>query len=125
MPAASTAALYGDGPPGSHPVTIAPAAWARSAAAEAPAPAIPTTWIRSPFRMARGVRTWSSPAPISVAVRVTERSRSGGQALEDELEGGPRAGELVGAPFTLPGEAAHLAASHVGDGHVGQSDRLL
>src|SRR5664279_1455786 len=33
MPAASTAGVYGDGPPGSQPLTTAPAAWASSAAA--------------------------------------------------------------------------------------------
>jgi hypothetical protein len=71
MPLASTAALYGDGPPGSQPLTVAPAAWASSAAAEAPAPAMPTTWIRSPGRRGRGARAGARPAPTSAAVRVT------------------------------------------------------
>ena len=50
------ATVYGDGPPESQPVTTAPAARACSAAAEAPAPAIPTTWMRSPRRMGRARR---------------------------------------------------------------------
>src|SRR5207247_11082940 len=42
-PDASTAGVYGDGPPGSQPSTVAPAQAACRAAALAPAPAAPTT----------------------------------------------------------------------------------
>ena len=47
-----------------------PAAMASRAAADAPAPATPTTWMRSPARIGRAGRAGASPAPSSSAVRI-------------------------------------------------------
>ena len=58
------------GPAGSQPVTIAPAARAWSAAAEAPAPAMPRMWMRSPGAdRSRGAGR-CEPAPSSLTLRV-------------------------------------------------------
>ncbi len=75
IPAASSAAVYGDGPPASQPDTTAPDAAARRAAALAPAPPAPTTWMRSPARIARASRAGARPAPMAAASRVTRRVR--------------------------------------------------
>ena len=79
IPAASTASVYGEGPPGSQPVTVAPAWDARIAAALAPAPATPTTWMRSPGLIARAARAGASPAPIARGHSPT-RSRASSRA---------------------------------------------
>ena len=63
IPAASSAGVYGAGPPGSQPSTDAPAHAARSAAADAPAPAAPTTWIRSPGTIGRAVARGRQAGP--------------------------------------------------------------
>ena len=73
IPSASSAGVYGDGPPGSQPVTIAPACAARSAAALAPAPAAPTTWIRSPARIGRAARAGCEPGPDPIGARTVTR----------------------------------------------------
>ncbi len=62
---------------GSQPLTAAPARQASQVAADAPAPAAPMTWIRSPGRMGRAARASARPAPMSAADRVT---RSAGRA---------------------------------------------
>ena len=59
----------GDGPPGSQPLTSAPLQCASSAAALAPAPAAPTTWIRSPARMSRASLAGARPLPTEAAPR--------------------------------------------------------
>ena len=70
--------VYGDGPPGSQPLTSAPCDAAWSAAADAPAPAMPRTWIRSPARMGRDGRAGLRPAPSSARLRVMgARPRAG------------------------------------------------
>ena len=74
MPAASSAGVYGLGPPGSQPSTAAPAQPASSAAADAPAPAAPTTWIRSPAAIGRAARAAASPCPMSAASRTLTRA---------------------------------------------------
>ena len=87
-PAPSSAGVYGDGPPGSQPVTTAPARAARIAAALAPAPAAPTTWIRSPRpdRPGRPGRLEARPDPFggrghrSVRARGAPRCRSSSRA---------------------------------------------
>ena len=74
IPAASRAGVYCDGPPGSQPLTTPPARWARRAAALAPAPAAPTTWIRSPATIGRVARARARPDPTAAASRVTSRA---------------------------------------------------
>src|SRR5439155_12212980 len=67
--ASAIAAVYGDGPPGSQPSIRPPAQAPCSTAALAPAPAAPTTWIRSPGTIRRAGRAGSRPEP-GVAVPV-------------------------------------------------------
>src|SRR3954447_23558434 len=69
MPARSSAGVYGEGAPGSQPVADAPAQVASNAAADAPAPATPTTWIRSSRAIGRGSRAAARPAPIEAPAR--------------------------------------------------------
>ena len=76
MPAASSAAVYGDGAPGSQAVTSAPAECARSAAAEAPAPAAPMMWMRSPGSIGRGARAGARPWPTFAPLTARRRGRS-------------------------------------------------
>src|SRR6516225_3005112 len=75
IPAASSAAVYGGGPPASQPVTEAPECTARIAAPLAPAPAAPTTWIRSPGRIGRASRAGARPAPTRPAADVIREAR--------------------------------------------------
>ena len=69
IPAASRAGVYGEGPPGSQPLTSAPRLCASNAAALAPAPAAPTTWIRSPSRIGRASLAGARPLPTEAAPR--------------------------------------------------------
>ena len=113
--------MYGPGPPGSHPSTDAPAHAARSAAADAPAPAAPTTWIRSPGAIGRGSRAGARPAPISAAARTVTRPR---RPLEQHLERRPRRVALVLRPVPRPLEAADRRLTVAGDRHVDEADGL-
>ena len=111
---------------------------ARSAAALAPAPAAPTTWIRSPSRMGRARRTGWSPAPTRSDAEVTWRpgatdpTRAGSSSrpppeldpLEEELESRGGAAPLVLGSIAGPGVTPDDRAGAVGDGDIGQPDRL-
>ena len=78
IPAASTASVYGDGPPGSQPVTIAPARCRQDAPRRSPRPRpTPTTWIRSPAGIGRAARAGASPGPDRGS-RVTPPTRARG-----------------------------------------------
>ena len=95
--------MYGDGPPGSHPLTTAPAQCASSAAALAPAPAAPTTWIRSPGRIGRASRAGARPVPIRGRVRSPTGGRfRAADPLEEQLQHGCRALALVRRPVAGP-----------------------
>src|SRR4051812_4427556 len=114
MPAAVSASTYGDGPPASQPLTCAPARRASRTPADAPAPAAPMTWIRSPRRIARASRAGARPFPISAARRV--------KSFQHERQRRMCAAQLVAVAMVGPDEAAHVMAVLVRDAHVRQSN---
>ncbi len=117
--------MYGDGPPASQPSGSPPAQRACRAAADAPAPAAPTTWIRSPSAIGRGSRTGSSPAPGDAVVVTTgswPTARSscaaplsrGRQTSQDRLDHRSGAVTTVGVPVSRPDDTPDVDAGLVG-----------
>ena len=77
MPRASSARGVRRGPPGSQPVTAAPACAASSGRRGRAGPAAPTTWIRSPVAIGRAAPVGREAAADLLRLRVTTRRRSG------------------------------------------------
>ena len=95
-----------------------PRARASSAAALAPAPAAPTTWIRSPARIARGVAAGREPGPDRR--RVARHGRRGHGRARRPARGRargprPRCARLFAARSPAQTIAADVVAVRVGD----------
>ena len=109
------------GAAGSQPDTTAPARGARSAAALAPAPAAPTTWIRSPGRIGRAAR---GAARGRLRPGPRRRSRRGRRADAARAAAtGPAAAlsRLFARPVARPDVAPDRHADRVRDRDVGQA----
>ena len=105
-PSASSAGVYGEGPPGSHPLTTrARLAPPRGRAALAPAPAAPTTWMRSWRRIGSGRPGGRQPGPDRgrpPRSRAVRPPIGGVDPLEQQGQGGRRTQPLVLAPVAGP-----------------------
>ena len=83
-------------------VTTAPAAAARSAAAAAPAPAAPTTWMRSRADRPRGTRRAPGRAPIVGRRRASRGRRAAGRSSSERQSAAAALATLVAGPVAGP-----------------------
>ena len=117
MPAASTASVYGDGPPGSQPVTIAPATGGQDGgrARTGTGDADDVDPLPGPDRP-RGSAPARAPRPIERRHSPTRSRR--------ELQRRRSAVELVRDTVAGPDVATDVRAARVGDPDVGEPDRF-
>ena len=112
--------------PGRSRSTTAPGPRAPSrAAALAPAPAAPMTWIRSPGRIARAVAAGARPAPVAPAERVTPAGRR--RARSTRSSSNSRAASALRRllpPVAGPDVPRTSTPDRVRHRDVGQPDRL-